>query len=398
MFFRKLPLRLLDLGMAGMLLAACSRGPSVRDYRPTAMAPSAVPSPATSRPDGVAVGASVTPSAVTASTSVTPPAVAAGATRAPVATPAATAMSPSPAPVVAARPAPPARALPTNILIADRGNNRIIEVTPDKQIVWTFQFAGLRPGFGADDAFFAPGNQTIIANLELMHTIVEIDYATKQIIWQYGTPGRPGTGPNQLNTPDDAYRLPDGTTAVADIKNCRILFVGRDKRVVKQYGQTRRCGGGAGFFNKPNGDTPLPQGHLLITEIGGSRISEVDAAGRRVWSFRAPVAYPSDAQMTVRGTIILADYSRPGAILELTRDGKVLWKYRYPLGLPRALDRPSLATELPNGNIIANDDFSHRVIVIDKATKAIVWQYGVAGHAGMGAGELNIPDGLDWRH
>ncbi len=42
-----------------------------------------------------------------------------------------------------------------NVLIADRGNNRIIEVTPDKQIVWKYDFKGLRPGFGADDAFFA---------------------------------------------------------------------------------------------------------------------------------------------------------------------------------------------------------------------------------------------------
>ncbi len=36
--------------------------------------------------------------------------------------------------------------LEQNILIADRGNNRIIEGTPDRRIVWEFQFENLRPG------------------------------------------------------------------------------------------------------------------------------------------------------------------------------------------------------------------------------------------------------------
>jgi hypothetical protein len=47
-----------------------------------------------------------------------------------------------------------------------------------------------------------------------------------------------------------------------------------------------------------------------------------------------------------------------------------------------------LAVELPNGNIIANDDLNHRVIVVDKATKKILWQYGVTGVFGERDGYL----------
>jgi hypothetical protein len=35
------------------------------------------------------------------------------------------------------------------------------------------------------------------------------------------------------------------------------------------------------------------------------------------------------------------------------------------------------------------------VIVIDRATKEIVWQYGVTDVAGNAPGQLHYPDGLD---
>ena len=50
---------------------------------------------------------------------------------------------------------------------------------------------------------------------------------------------------------------------------------------------------------------------------------------------------------------------------------------------------------MPNGDILCNDDFNHRVIVIDPVNDRIVWQYGHTGVAGTGAGYLNDPDGVD---
>ena len=49
----------------------------------------------------------------------------------------------------------------------------------------------------------------------------------------------------------------------------------------------------------------------------------------------------------------------------------------------------------PNGLIAANDDYNHRVIVIDPSTKRIVWQYGHTGVAGARPGYLDKPDGID---
>ena len=51
---------------------------------------------------------------------------------------------------------------------------------------------------------------------------------------------------------------------------------------------------------------------------------------------------------------------------------------------------------LPNGDIAINDDYRHRVIVVNPKTKRIVWQYGHTDRAGTARGFLNTPDGMDF--
>jgi hypothetical protein len=75
------------------------------------------------------------------------------------------------------------------------------------------------------------------------------------------------------------------------------------------------------------------------------------------------------------------------------RAGHALWRFRP--GGARALSHPSLALPLPNGNMLVNDDYNDRVIVIDRRTKRIVWQYGHRGVPGRAAGYLDDPDGVD---
>ncbi len=280
-----------------------------------------------------------------------------------------------------------------NVLIADRGNNRVIEVTPDKKIVWEYDFKGLPKGYGADDSFFADGGKSVIVNLEYHHLIEIIDYATKKIIWQYGTPGTPGSYQNYVRRPDDAYKLPNGDVIVADIQNCRVIEISPDKKIVHQYGKNRQCSSREGYLDVPNGDTPLPNGHVLISTITNHSLIELDQNWQPIFSMSLPIVYPSDPQLTAAGTILVASYQHPGKIIEITKAGSVTWEFDGEGAT--ALNRPSLAIELPNGNILSNDDYNHRVIVIDKQTKQIIWQYGVMGKPGRDLGQLSIPDGLD---
>ena len=280
-----------------------------------------------------------------------------------------------------------------NVLIADRGNNRVLLVSPNKQILWEYDFTGIRPGSGADDAFFADDGKSIIVNLEHQQIIQVIDIASKTVSWQYGELGRRGAHPGQLDFPDDAYKLPNGDVMVADIRNCRILEIAPDKAIVRQAGVTDRCGGMAPLLASPNGDTPLPDGHVLVSTINDHALTELDQNWQPVLKLSLPLRYPSDPQLTNAGNFLISDYARPGKIIEINRQGSIVWQ--YTADGEGGLNHPSLAIELPNGNIMANDDLNHRVIVVDKATKRIVWQYGVTGQPGVGVGYLSIPDGLD---
>jgi hypothetical protein len=277
--------------------------------------------------------------------------------------------------------------LPGYLLIADRDNNRAIIVSPSKRIVW--QAGGLR---GPDDTFFTPGYRSVITNEEFNDTLTEVSLRTRARIWRYGHDAVPGSSPGYLNTPDDAYRLPNGDTTIADVKNCRIVELTRTKKVRRILGGSCVHDPPRGFAS-PNGDTPLPDGGLLVSEIGGW-VDRLAADGHLVWSMHAPVAYPSDAQLLPSGNILVAGFTNPGRIVEATPAGRVVWSFGAPSG-PDYLNKPSLAVRLPNGMIASNDDWNHRVILIDPRTKRIVWQYGHTGVPGSGPGYLDKPDGLD---
>jgi hypothetical protein len=289
--------------------------------------------------------------------------------------------------------------LPGALLIADRGNDRMLLVDPRRRVLWRFPTAhdrarGVHLYFN-DDNFVEPGGRAIVSNEEDANTIVSVNIKTHRRIHLYGIPGVKGSGPNQLNTPDDAYVLPNGTLTVADAYNCRILFI-RSHRIVRQLGTTGICRHDPPrTFGAVNGDTPLKGGGVLVSEIQGSWIDDITRAGRLRWAVRAPVAYPSDPQLLSPDRILLADYSSPGAALIINRRGKVLWRYGPSSGWP-ALNHPSLAFGLPNGDIAINDDYKDRVVIVDPRTDKIVWQYGHAGVPGRGADALNTPDGMDF--
>ena len=307
-------------------------------------------------------------------------------------------MPSSPAQRLLGLPPVPAGPVPGYVLIADRNNNRLLIVSPAKRIVWSFPRPGdVRPGqsfHDPDDAFFTPGYRGISINEEYNETASLIDVRSHRIVWSYGHAGVAGSAFGYLSNPDDAYLLRNGILMVADIRNCRVLFVNHAKRVVREIGHAGSCTHDPPRgLSSPNGATPLADGGVLVTEIGGW-VDRLSPSGRLLFSIRTPTTYPSDAQLLPNGNILVAGFNTPGRVDELTPSGRIVWTYG-PASGPGALDRPSLAVRWPNGMIAVTDDWHHRIVVIDPRTKQIVWSYGHNGISGSGRGYLYKPDGLD---
>jgi hypothetical protein len=287
-------------------------------------------------------------------------------------------------------------ALPADVLIADHQNNRLLIVDPQGRVRWEFP----RPGDLAkgqtfmepDDAFFSPDGKYIVATQEDTFVISVIDVATSKIVYRYGKPGKPGSGPNRLFNPDDAILTPAGEIVTADIKNCRIALIAPPAhsaaRIIGETTQTclhdppRR-------FGSPNGAFPLTDGNYLVTEINGDWADKMSLRGHVAWSANPPgVAYPSDTNEVYPGRYLTADYTNPGQVVEFDARGRLLWRRG-------GFNQPSLALPLPNGDVLLNDDFNHRVVVVDPSTNRIVWQYGHTGISGRAPGYLKDPDGVD---
>jgi len=285
------------------------------------------------------------------------------------------------------------------LLIADRGNNRLLLLTDTMQVAWRYPSPAVPRDplqfYFPDDAFFAAHGTAIVSNQEQNDTIIKIAYPSGKIIWSYGHPRQPGTAPGYLHEPDDAYLLRNGQLTVADAVNCRVLVINPHGTVAHQIGTDGVCvHNPPASIGSPNGDTPLADGNLLVSEINGSWVSEFTPAGKLVWTVQLPIGYPSDPQQLGRNRYLIADYSSPGQIVEFNRQGRILYRY-HPAAGPGALNRPSLVELLPSGVFMANDDYRNRMVAIDPATGALVWQYGVTGHKGTGPGLLHIPDGFD---
>jgi DNA-binding beta-propeller fold protein YncE len=110
---------------------------------------------------------------------------------------------------------------------------------------------------------------------------------TGELLMSLGTPGQPGSGPNQLNQPNDVIVAPDGSIFVADGHNGqnanppegstgRILKYSADGSFIMQWGQ---IGPRHGEFRTPHALAFDSQGRLFVADRGNHRIEIFDQEG-----------------------------------------------------------------------------------------------------------------------
>ncbi len=293
------------------------------------------------------------------------------------------------------------RDLPRPLLISDEHNNRLLIIDRDGRTLWEFPRKGdLAAGQTfktPDDAYFTPDGKQIISTQGDDNVISVIDVATRKIVRTLGKSGIAGSGPNQLNGPDDAMMLPNGDIVASDISNCRIIMIPRGAQAVsRQLGRTGTCEHKPPqTLGSPSGAFPMMNGNYLVSEINGGWVSEMSLSGKVAWSVKVPtVAYITDPNEISKDRYLTVDYSNPGQVVTFDHTGKVQWRYA-PTG-EMAMNKPSQAMPLPNGNYMVCDRGNHRLIIVDPKSKAVLWQYGKTGVAGRSPGLLNFPTGMDF--
>ena len=335
--------------------------------------------------------------------SATPPA--ATATTAPTTQPAATVAANAPIPLTATGPgwlAPGSdpSVLPGPVLIADGGGNRVLIIDSSGRTLWEFpRAADLTAGqtFKAPEvAWFSPDSKQVVVASEDTSIVYVIDILTHKIVYTYGKAGAPGSGADQVNAPDGVVMLPSRDLLVPDAGNCRIITIPAGSHAIsQQLGETGRClHNPPQSLGDPSGLFPMANGNYVVTEGIGHWVSEMSASGKVAWSVQVPgVSAMYQSAEIGRDRFVTVDHVFPGQVLTFDHTGKVLWRYA-PTG-DRALNKPSLAIPLPNGDFMVSDKANNRVIVVDPLTDAVVWQYGHTKVAGSTPGFLNNPTGMD---
>lgn len=167
----------------------------------------------------------------------------------------------------------------STILVADTGNNRIVEIDPSDKKVWAYETRLNQPRW----AERLPNGNTLIADSG-NNRVIEVN-AGGRIVWGVGD----GSA-NVVSFPTHVQRLANGNTLVTDAGNSRILEVNPQGNLVWMVGLQRPMAGDDKGLRNPNSAIRLSNGNTLISDTGNNRVVEVDTKSNVVW--QQPVSAP----------------------------------------------------------------------------------------------------------
>ena len=207
-----------------------------------------------------------------------------------------------------------------DILIADTGDNRVIEVNRASQIVWDTDNLGNGHG--------VLGQGTMSDGKTLAY-------------------------------PNDAKPLPDGNILISCRLQDRVIVINRQGKILRQI---------TGFLHGQHNPNPIANGDMLIADSGADRILEVNRKNRVDWVFGGQqdgsdiLSWPRDADLLPDGNLLITD-SDHNRLLEVTHSKRIVRQWTN-------LVRPYAAVPLSNGNILVGGVSGAGVAELTQVTKS----------------------------
>lgn len=238
---------------------------------------------------------------------------------------------------------------PYRVLAQDRGKVAIID--PAGKVEWQVPLP-----YTAHDIQLLPNGNILMPTDNV--TVVEMT-PDKKIVWKHVSRAK---APYQGAVEIHAFRrLPDGRTMIAETGNKRIIEVNAEDKVVKEIPLV---------VNHPNShrDTrrvrKLANGHYLVCHELDGVVREYDDSGKVVWSYKLDLAgRPAKGGHDGHGTEVFNAIRRPDGntiiaggnnnrVFEVNPSGKVVWSIDHKELPGIELFWVSSLQLKPNGNLI----------------------------------------------
>jgi hypothetical protein len=171
-----------------------------------------------------------------------------------------------------------------NTLIVDQGNTRIFELTPAREIVWSYE--GVERLSGPYQATKLPSGHVLITDWAA-HQVLEIT-PTGQVVWQFGVRKTSGEALTHLSFPEYAVRLANGNTLISDTRNDRVLEVSPTAEVVWEFSGRREI-----KYGSPSYAQRLSNGHTLVVHSHNRQMLEISAEFQVLWKLMLPFERPT---------------------------------------------------------------------------------------------------------
>jgi DNA-binding beta-propeller fold protein YncE len=274
-----------------------------------------------------------------------------------------------------------------HFLITDTDNHRVIEVTPDEEIIWQYgnDDNKLGSGYGSGfnqlnaptQAFRLPNGHTLISDSE-NRRVIEVN-PEREIVWHFDTGIEKASGGAFSFVPNRVIRMGNGNTVVFSPQY--VIEVTRLLRPLYlfQYAHMPKAPDYEGQRQESEKIVPLS------TKPSANHINEL--ARQAAQTYVTTKANLTDLELP------LVD-KQENRVYIVNRQKVVTW--RFGEGNPRNpqyLERPQHAELSPreDSHVLITDTDRHRVIKIYRPTKEILWQYGETGVMGSRPGQLGHP-------